>query len=84
LFSNLKIQDEEEVTEEEHNPKEVYKKMCDNLKVIPCRYFMAHIDNQKLKLHLDGNWIEYAGAKYLSRMIRMNDFITELVIFLIY
>jgi hypothetical protein len=22
--------------------------MCENLKVIPCRYFMAHIDKQKL------------------------------------
>ena len=27
---------------------------------------------------LDGNWIEYSGAKYLSRMVRQNDFITEL------
>ena len=24
--------------------------MCENLKVIPCRYFMAHIDNQKLTM----------------------------------
>ncbi len=31
------------------------------------------------KLNLDGNWIECNGAKYLSRMIRQNDFITELV-----
>lgn len=79
--------------------------MCDNLKVIPCRYFMAHIENKKLimryhqfsdddvraiskplwnnfhveKLYLDGNWIEFNGAKYLSRMVRQNDFITELV-----
>lgn len=34
---------------------------------------------QTEKLHLDGNWIECNGAKYLSRMIRQNDFITELV-----
>jgi len=30
------------------------------------------------KLYLDGNWIECDGAKYLSRMIRQNDFITDL------
>jgi Ran GTPase-activating protein (RanGAP) involved in mRNA processing and transport len=30
------------------------------------------------KLLLDGNWIEAEGAKYISRMIRQNDFITEL------
>ncbi len=27
---------------------------------------------------LDGNWIEAQGVKYISRMIRQNDFITEL------
>lgn len=31
------------------------------------------------KLYLDGNWIVYNGAKYVARMIRKNDFITELV-----
>jgi hypothetical protein len=31
-------------------------------------------------LHLDGNWIECNSAKYISKMIRQNDFITELVI----
>ena len=53
LFLNINLfffKDEEDEIEEEHNPKEVYKKMCDNLKVIPCRYFMAHIDNQKLTM----------------------------------
>ena len=30
------------------------------------------------KLDLDGNWIDKGGAKYISKMIRQNDFITEL------
>ena len=83
--------------------------MCDNHKVTPCRYFLDHIDDQKLilryhqfssdeigaiskslsnnfhveKLFLDGNWIEQDGIKYISKMIRQNDFITELVIIII-
>lgn len=87
------------------SPESLYEQMCENLKVIPCRYFLAHLDNQKLylryhqfspdeiraiakplwnnyqveKLYLDGNWIEENGMKYIARMIRQNDFITELV-----
>jgi len=34
--------------EEFYTPKQMYKKMCDNLKVIPCRYFLAHIEKQKI------------------------------------
>ena len=32
------------------DPKKIYKKMCDNLKVVPCRYFLANIDKQKLTM----------------------------------
>ena len=97
--------EEEALAEDKHNPINVYKRMCNHLKVIPCSYFMAQIDKNKItlkyhqlsadeiramtkplisnfkveKLDLDGNWIKYDGAKYLSRMIRANDFITELV-----
>jgi hypothetical protein len=49
----LKFSEEKALTKEEpdaENPKALYKKMCDNLKVIPCRYFMAHLDNQRLSL----------------------------------
>ena len=42
------LEEEEPSSEEIHSPKNVYKKMCENLKVIPCRYFMTHIDKQKL------------------------------------
>jgi hypothetical protein len=47
------------------------------LKKIFLKFFKNNISVEKL--HLDGNWIEHNGAKYLSRMIRQNDFITELV-----
>jgi hypothetical protein len=44
------VLEQEEVVEETHSPKHVYKKMCDNLKVIPCRYYLAHIDKQRLTM----------------------------------
>ncbi|RMZ94674.1 leucine-rich repeat-containing 74B-like, partial [Brachionus plicatilis] len=98
------LEDDEKKNKQPNTPKDIYINMCENLKVIPCRYFMAHIENKKLvmryhqfsneevraiskplwhnfnveKLYLDGNWIEFSGAKYLSRMVRQNDFITEL------
>jgi len=34
--------------EELYTPKQMYKKMCDNLNVIPCRYFLAHIEKEKI------------------------------------
>lgn len=49
IFFDILIEQEEE-QEETHSPKHVYKKMCDNLKVIPCRYYLAHIDKQKLTM----------------------------------
>lgn len=40
--------DDEEKDEQANTPKDIYIKMCQNLKVIPCRYFMAHIENKRL------------------------------------
>lgn len=40
--------DDEEKDEQANTPKDIYIKMCKNLKVIPCRYFMAHIENKRL------------------------------------
>lgn len=45
------LDDEDKKTDEEtNNPRNVYIKMCESLKVIPCRYFMAHIEKQKLTM----------------------------------
>lgn len=100
---------EEDLTTKNHEEANIsvtiktYKTMCENLNIVPCRFFMAHIEDQTLtlkyhqfstdeiramakplwnnihveKLLLDGNWIQAEGAKYISRMIRQNDFITE-------
>jgi len=99
--------DDEQIDKEiahDTSGKHLYKKMCETLNIVPCRYFMAHVEDQTLvlkyhqfsadeiraiskplwnnskieKLFLDGNFIEGQGAKYLSRMLRQNDFITEL------
>ena len=47
---NYQILEEEEILEDVDSPKSLYRRMCRNLKVIPCRYFMAHLDNNKLVL----------------------------------
>ena len=46
--TDLEVNDEEENLAQSEDPKNIYSKMCKNLKVVPCRYFMANIDNQKL------------------------------------
>ncbi|CAF0808189.1 unnamed protein product [Didymodactylos carnosus] len=99
--------EQEQPVQEDHDftGKSHYREVCDNLKIIPCKYFMAHIEDRELilryhqfstddiraiakvmwsninveKLFLDGNYLQQAAAKYISRMIVTNDFITELV-----
>lgn len=44
----LFVEENKDTEEETNNPKNVYNKMCENLKVIPCRYFLAHVDKQRL------------------------------------
>lgn len=39
---------DEESDEELYTAEKMYKKMCDNLNVIPCRYFLAHIEDEKI------------------------------------
>ncbi|CAF3550873.1 unnamed protein product [Rotaria sp. Silwood1] len=81
-----------------------YRELCLQSKIIPCSYFMAHIQDKEMvlryhqfstddiraiaktlssnlsieRLFLDGNYLQQQAAKYISRMIIINDFITEL------
>ena len=59
--------------------------MCDNLKVIPCRYFMAHIDNQKLtmKYHQFSNEEIRAISKPLWVYINIQIIFIELFLLLL-
>jgi len=43
------LEDKDESSDEElYTAAQMYKKMCDNLNVIPCRYFLAHIEDEKI------------------------------------
>lgn len=50
FFFKTELAEEKVEPEDEHTPKYIYKQMCQNLKVTPCRYFLAHIDKQKLTM----------------------------------
>ncbi|CAF1217272.1 unnamed protein product [Rotaria magnacalcarata] len=96
----------EAVVHEDHDitGRTQYRELCTQSKIIPCSYFMAHIEDKEMtlryhqfstddiraitktlcsnlsveRLYLDGNYLQQQAAKYVSRLLLVNDFITEL------
>ncbi|CAF1129647.1 unnamed protein product [Rotaria sordida] len=99
IESDVIVNDDHDIT-----GRTQYRELCLHTKIIPCSYFMAHIQNKEMilryhqfstddiraiaktlssnlnieRLFLDGNYLQQQAAKYISRMIIVNDFITEL------
>jgi hypothetical protein len=52
-YFSIIFQDTKEASKEESHDttgRNEYKKMCDSLNVVPCSYFMAHVEDQTLVL----------------------------------
>ncbi|CAF3994114.1 unnamed protein product [Rotaria sp. Silwood2] len=99
IESEVAVQENHDIT-----GRTQYRESCLQSKIIPCSYFMAHIQDKEMvlryhqfstddiraiaktlcsnlsieRLFLDGNYLQQQAAKYISRMIVINDFITEL------
>jgi hypothetical protein len=52
IFKNFfhSVEVDEDAASHDTSGRNEYKKMCSNLSVVPCSYFMAHVEDQTLVL----------------------------------